>query len=62
MKMDQLLRLVADMERFSPRDDALSALVREEEDEMSCSALELVSAAGGKPPFSDLLRGEKRPR
>lgn len=60
MKIEQLLRLAADMERFSPGEDSLSALVRGQDDALSEEELEFVSAAGAKPGFESLLKRIKQ--
>lgn len=49
-KIEKLLGLAADMERFSPADDALTRVIhdctRPDADELSLDELELLSAAG----------------
>jgi hypothetical protein len=59
MKIEQMLKLVSDMERFSPRGDQLSELVEACENELGENELELVAAAGRKPDFRDLLNRKK---
>ena len=56
MTTEQKLRLIADAEHFAPGEDRLTEMIREADDEMDESALELVSAAGAKPSFTELLR------
>ena len=47
------------MERFSPGEDSLSALVRGQDDALSEEELEFISAAGAKPSFESLLKRAK---
>ncbi len=59
MKIEQALRLVSDLESFSPGEDRLTELLRPQEDELTENELELVSAAGSKPAFRELLNRKK---
>lgn len=59
MKIEQMIRLVSDLEHFAPRDDQLSELIRENEDELDENELELVAAAAAKPTFRELLEKRK---
>ena len=58
MKLEQLMKLISDMEQFDKRDDAyFSRLLPAEE--LSEESLELLSAAGTKPLLRDLFHGSE---
>ena len=58
MKVEKLLRLISDMEQFAPRGDQISELISSREQELDENELELISAAGAKPSFSDLIKSK----
>lgn len=66
-EIDNILRLVADMETLSPAGDKLSKLIgRLEEDELMEEDLNLVAAAASRPSYTRFLelaekRGIKKP-
>lgn len=59
MKIEKLLTLASDMERFSPGEDKLAGVIWENEDELFESELELVAAAGAKPPYEELIKNKR---
>ena len=55
-KIERMLNVASDMERFTESQDELSRIVSLEDDELLEDSLELISAAGSKPSFQDLIK------
>lgn len=55
-KIERMLNVASDMERFTESQDRLSEIVSLEDDELLEDSLELISAAGSRPSFQDLLK------
>lgn len=62
-RMEDLLKLTADMQSFYAENDALTARIRScEDDELSADELELVSAAAAEPDYRKFLELTKHRR
>ena len=58
--MDELLQLVADVQDFFPKEDALTDLIRtHSSDELDLNELDLIAAASAAPRFEELLKKKK---
>ena len=61
-KVEDLLYLMADMERAFPGESELSSLIAaQQEDELDLDQLDMIAAAASRPDFSSILeRGRRR--